>query len=82
VHFLHLDVGELRNEVLEVFVGPRVVIFVVSEQLLELVVFDVLVLPRRVHASAQGCAELHGRTSGRDSGVGMPALVYQQLRPE
>jgi hypothetical protein len=59
VHLLHLHVAQLCDEGLEVLVGPRVVILVVLDQLLELVVVDVLVFPRRIHASAQGGAELH-----------------------
>jgi hypothetical protein len=46
-----------------VVAGPRVVVLVVLEQLLELVVVDVLVFPRRVDALAQGRAELHRRAS-------------------
>jgi hypothetical protein len=66
VHLLELHVGELVRKSLLVVAGPCVVVLVVLQQLLELVVVDVLVFPRRVDALAQRSAELHGRTSPKD----------------
>lgn len=60
VHLLELHVGELVDKRALVLGGPAVVVLVVLEQLLQLVVVDVLGLPRRVHALAEGAAELHG----------------------
>jgi hypothetical protein len=66
MHLFQLDISELVGEGLFVIARPGVVVFVVFEQLLELVVVDVLVFPRRVDALAQSGAELHGRTSPKD----------------
>jgi hypothetical protein len=66
MHLFQLDVSKLVGEGLLVIARPGVVVFVVLEQLLELVVVDVLVFPRRVNALAQSRAELHGRTSRKD----------------
>jgi hypothetical protein len=66
VHLFELHVGKLVSKGLLVVAGPRVVVLIVLQQLLELVVVDVLVFPRRVDALAQGSAELHGRTSPKD----------------
>jgi hypothetical protein len=59
VHLLQLYVGECVDECAFVIRSPRVVVFIVFEQLLELVVVDVLVFPRRIDALAQRRAELH-----------------------
>ena len=59
VHLLELHVGELVHKGALVLGGPCVVVLVVLEQLLQLVVVNVLGLPRRVHALAEGGAELH-----------------------
>jgi hypothetical protein len=63
---LELDVGQLVDKGALVFGSPGVVILVVLEQLLELVVLDVLGLPWRVDAPAQGGSELHGGGGGSD----------------
>jgi hypothetical protein len=60
VHLLQLHVGQLVDECALVIGGPGVVIFVVLEQLLELVVVDVFIFPWRIHAFAQSRTELHG----------------------
>jgi hypothetical protein len=66
MHLFKLDVGKLVRECLLIIASPRVVVFVVFEQLLELVIVDVLVFPWRVDALAKSGAELHGRTSPKD----------------
>jgi hypothetical protein len=70
VHLLELHVGQLVHKGLLVITGPGVVVFVVLEQLLELVVVDVLVFPRLVDAFAQSGAELHGCASAKDPAAG------------
>ena len=64
VHLLKLHISELVHKGALIFGGPAVVVLIVLEQLLQLVVVDVLGLPRRVHALAEGAAELHGRDGG------------------
>lgn len=60
VHLLQLHVGKLVDKRALVVGRPVVVVLVVLEQLLELVVVDVFILPWRIHALAQCRAELHG----------------------
>ena len=89
VHLLKLHISELVHKGALIFGGPAVVVLIVLEQLLQLVVVDVLGLPRRVHALAEGAAELHGRDGGLlqatncvDSGSARAARnVAQQLHP-
>ena len=59
VHAFELHVGQLVDKGALVVGRPAVVVLVILEQLLELVVVDVLVLPGRIHALAQGSAKLH-----------------------
>ena len=61
VHPLELHVGQFVHKGALVLGGPAVLVLVVLQQLLQLVVVDVLGLPRRVHALAEGAAELHLR---------------------
>ena len=89
VHLLKLHISELVHKGALIFGGPAVVVLIVLEQLLQLVVVDVLGLPRRVHALAEGAAELHGRdgrllqaTNCMDSDSARAARnVTQQLHP-
>jgi hypothetical protein len=68
VDLFQLDVGELVDEGLFVVIGPGgVILLVVLEQLLELFVVDVVAFPWRVHAFAQGGAELHRCALAEDS---------------
>jgi hypothetical protein len=70
VHLLELHVGQFVHKGALVLGSPAVFILAVLQQLLQLVVVDVLRLPRRVHAPAQGGAELHrGRLQSRAAGL-------------
>ena len=60
VHLFQLHVGQLINKRALVVGSPGIVVLVVFQQLLELVVVDVFVLPWRIHALAQCRTELHG----------------------
>ena len=60
MHLLQLHIGKLVDERALVVGCPGIVILVVLQQLLELVVVDVFILPWRIHALAQCRAELHG----------------------
>ena len=80
VHLLELHVGQFVDKGALVLGGPAVVVLVVLEQLLQLVVVNVLRLPRRVHAPAQRRAELH---RGRAVAVaGCRAAVCEELVAE
>ena len=86
VHLLELHVGELVDKRALVLGRPAVVVLVVLEQLLQLVVVHVLRLPRRVHAIAEGAAELHCRDAQAANCVGSGSAhaagnVAQQLHP-
>ena len=70
VHLLELHVGQFVHKGALVLGGPAVLVLVVLQKLLQLVVVNVLRLPRRVHAPAQGGAELHrGRLRSRAAGL-------------
>ena len=70
VHLLELHVGQFVHEGALVLGGPAIFVLVVLQQLLQLVVVNVLRLPWRVHAPAQGGAELHrGRLRSRTAGL-------------
>jgi hypothetical protein len=77
---LQLHVGQLVHKGLLIVVGPCVCLLVVLEQLLQLFVVDVLVFPRRVHALAQGGAELHCRAFVKDSGWAMQGRKHTRLQ--